>query len=87
MFPAPFAGVFICDDETGNALLRSMEPPAHDKWDPERNKDRGQEITDELISWIRGCLSSMKQLKQGGVLEIPELQKYLPYEDGNEEGA
>ncbi len=34
IFPGNYAAVFICDDELGNKLLRKMEPPEHDKWEP-----------------------------------------------------
>ena len=32
--PMPFCGVFMCTNEQGNGLLRAMEPPRHDTWDP-----------------------------------------------------
>jgi hypothetical protein len=31
----PFCGIFICKNEVGNKLLRDMEPPRHDVWDPD----------------------------------------------------
>jgi hypothetical protein len=31
----PFTGVFICSDDDGNAILQKMEPPQHDRWDPQ----------------------------------------------------
>lgn len=85
-FPGNFAGVFICDDENGNNHLRKMEPPAHDKWDPKRNKTNGEAIINEISVFVRACLDSVKQSQSFGVLEIPELQKYLPHDDGDELG-
>ncbi len=87
VFPAPFVGVFVCDDTEGNKQLRKMEPPAHDKWDPARNKEKGGKVMVELVECIRECLDSLKTIKKGGVLDIPELYKYLPYDDGVYEGA
>jgi hypothetical protein len=85
-FPGNFAGVFICDDENGNTQLRKMEPPAHDKWDPKRNKNNGEAVINEITMFIRSCLDSVKQSQSFGILEIPELQKYLPFDEGDESG-
>jgi len=88
-FPGNFAGVFICDNEKGDLALRRMEPPAHDKWDPKRNKENGEAIMNEITNFIRSCLESVKEKQSFGILEIPELQKYLPYdeEDDSSGGA
>lgn len=86
-FPGNYAGVFICDDEKGNKELRKMEPPAHDEWIEERNKDKGPKAMNEVVTFIRGCLDKMKLTKTSGILDIPELHKYLPYDDGNESGV
>jgi len=87
MFPGNYAGVFICDDENGNRLLRKMEPPEHDKWEPRRNSDKGEKIISEITTFIRECLNKLKDNQTYESLEIPELQKYLPYDDeGEDEG-
>jgi hypothetical protein len=86
-FPGNYAGVFICDDDKGNKELRKMEPPAHDEWIEERNKERGLKAMAEVVSFIRGCLDKMKLTKTSGILDIPELHKYLPYDDGAEVGV
>jgi hypothetical protein len=85
-FPGNFAGVFICDNETGNQELRKMEPPAHNDWEPERNKERGLVIIDEITFFIRKCLEKAKETKSFGVLEIPDLEKYLPFDEGEQGG-
>ncbi|HVZ97798.1 MAG TPA: hypothetical protein VG847_13040 [Chitinophagaceae bacterium] len=85
-FPGNYAGVFICDDDKGNKELRKMEPPAHDKWIPERNKEKGPKAMEEIISFVRDCLDQMKITKTSGVLDIPELYKYLPYDEGEDAG-
>ncbi|MBI2966706.1 MAG: hypothetical protein HYY40_02700 [Bacteroidetes bacterium] len=85
-FPGNYAGVFICDDDKGNKELRRMEPPAHDKWIPERNTEKGAKAMEEIIVFIRDCLDKMKITKSSGVLDIPELHKYLPYDDGENTG-
>jgi len=76
-----YAAVFICDDEEGNKLLRELEPPAHDKWDKNRNKEYGPKVYRELQEWVRDSLRSMRQERNDVVLEIPELNKWLPDAD------
>jgi hypothetical protein len=79
IFPAAYAGVFVCDDKNGNEQLRLMEPPAHDKWDPERNKENGISVMEELTNWLRSCIREMKEIRLGEKLGVPEMEKYLPY--------
>ncbi len=87
IFPGNYAGVFICDDEKGNKLLRKMEPPEHDKWDPKRNIEKGEKIISEITIFIRECLNKLKENQTYETLEIPELQKYLPYDEEGEDNG
>ncbi len=82
---APYSGVFICDNEEGNELLRKMEPPAHDKWDPDRSKPDGLLIMNELINWVKLCLKEVKKQRSEQISEIPGLAKYLPLDEGQSE--
>ncbi|WP_372948647.1 hypothetical protein [Mariniphaga sp.] len=77
----PYAGVFVCDDQSGNEMLKKMEPPAHDKWDPARFKPEGRKIMDEIEMWIRTCLKSVKKEKNEEISDMPELAKLLPLSD------
>jgi hypothetical protein len=50
----PFAGLFVCEGHEGNRLLRSLEPPRHDKWDPSRAEEpEATQALDEIRKWIR----------------------------------
>lgn len=50
----PFAGLFVCEGHAGNRLLRSLEPPRHDKWDPERAEEPvAANALKEIKEWIR----------------------------------
>lgn len=54
----PFAGLFICEGHKGNRLLRSLEPPRHDKWDPARASDpHAAQALSEIKKWIREIIS------------------------------
>lgn len=79
-FPGQYVGVFICEGKVGNKFLRKMEPPAHDKWDPDRLEE-GKVIEKELHDWVRGKLKEMQKTKPSGKLNIPELYKYLPFNE------
>jgi len=58
-----------------------MEPPAHDDWDPSRNHENGAKIYDEITHFIRAKLDKLKENQSYEPLDIPELYKYLPYDE------
>lgn len=78
-----YAGVFVCDDDEGNRVLRDMEPPEHDDWKPELHPDRtrANKAATELVDWIRETLREMANVDTGDPEDIPELDRFLPYED------
>jgi hypothetical protein len=86
-FPTPYAGVFICDDKHGDEELRSMEPPAHDDWDPNRNESNGKNIYEEITGFIRSRLDTLKENQNFEPLDIPELYKYLPYDEDTDNNS
>lgn len=78
VLPEPYAAVFICTSDEGNKLLRTLEPPAHDKWDPERNKEYGRKVFNEMRDWIKAVLKSLAEDKDVEPEDIPELSQWLP---------
>lgn len=77
----PFSGLFLCRDQTGNALLRQMEPPRHDAWDPKRiERDVGRKALDAIKSWIRDEVKKLNPLHAGSSFDESELSKYVPDE-------
>ncbi len=83
-FPAPYTGVFVCDNDKGNMELRQMESPEHNIWEPARYKEKGYVIEDEIREFIRGKLKSLTRIQEGGIQEIPGLHKYLPFDKEGE---
>lgn len=73
----PYAGVFICDNDRGNELLRDLEPPAHDKWDRDRAAN-GWAAMRELDDFIKQSLKSMGEAITSEPQDIPGLDRYLP---------
>jgi hypothetical protein len=50
----PFSGLYVCKGIEGNRLLKSLEPPRHDRWNPARAEDpRAQDVLKEIKEWIR----------------------------------
>ena len=60
---AAFYGLFLCYDARGNLILRDMEPPRHDNWDPEYarkySKDECREAKDSYITFIAECIKQL----------------------------
>lgn len=84
----PFCGVFLCRNETGNMLLREMEPPRHDTWDPdhpERGINKNTEV--EYMNFIKDCIKKLVQIDDSKVISIPGLNRFLPDDDDTPEEA
>lgn len=73
----PYAGVFICENDKGNALLSNLEPPAHDEWDRNRFAN-GWAAMHELDDFIKKSLKSMGETITSEPQDIPGLDRYLP---------
>jgi hypothetical protein len=75
--PAKYAAVLECSDAKGNTLLRRMEPPQHDRWDPARADD-GANALNELKTFVRNGLKDRVKQQIGEQVEIKGLARYLP---------
>jgi len=78
----PFCGVFLCRNDEGNRVLREMEPPRHDVWDPdhpERNANKKVEV--EYMGFIRECIRKLVPVDDSKVISIPDLNRFLPDDD------
>lgn len=80
----PFAGLFTCDSHEGNAYLRQLEPPRHDKWDANRANDDAPEakrVLQNVRDWINQCLRELNPDEDAREADVPELNRYLPDEE------
>ncbi|MDE5595013.1 MAG: hypothetical protein K2I89_05515 [Muribaculaceae bacterium] len=92
-------GVFICEDKKGDSLLRELENPAHDEWNPNNYRDgrdkkdrRGEEVLTTIAQYIKKCAASIFTDNENSVLSIlgTEETLYIPenlIEDDSEETA
>lgn len=84
----PFCGVFVCKNETGNRLLREMEPPRHDMWDADHpEKGLNKHIESEYAHFIRECIKELAPTDDSKVLSLPGLNRFLPDDDETPEEA
>lgn len=72
-----YAAIIDCSNDQANELLRPMEPPTHDQWDPARVAG-GKRHVDALKKFIRRGLDSKTEQSVGETIEIKGLERYLP---------
>lgn len=80
-----YCGVFICDDDDGNSILRDMEPPTHDSFSPERldeksekyNSSDGKRILNGIKSIVRDSLQTISDKYKKAAEDIPWLDDLL----------
>ncbi|MCR5868490.1 hypothetical protein [Aquincola sp. J276] len=85
-----FSAVLECLSDKGNALLRDMEPPAHDDFQPARLLTADQQrvariALRELAQWVRDMLKRHAQDPIAEVTELDELAEFFG-DDENDGG-
>lgn len=78
--PLKFAGVFIAKGDKINELLRELEPPSHDKWEPQRheNKKYADKIKGSIYAWINDKVKSISADKDAERVDIDGMSQFLP---------
>lgn len=78
--PMRFAGVFNASSTKIDAYLKSLEPPQHDSFEPERadNPAEAKRRLKKLYSWIRDCVRSIASQDAEEDTEIEGVSKFLP---------
>jgi len=78
----PFAALFQCDDQRGNQLLKALEPPRHDHWDPKRATNRKEkQAIEEIKTWIKDSLKALVPDLDSEVINEDSIADLLPDED------
>ena len=91
-----FAAVFQCKSKEGVELLRAMEPPKHDDFEPERlstkeSQEKGRRALKSIARWIRDQLSRNAKDPVSEITKLDELKDFFAEEgdagegDGSEE--
>lgn len=86
-----FVAVFHCHDPSGNGLLRAMEPPRHDDFEPDRlptraEQTKGRAALKEISTWVREMLKRHARDPVSDVTEIDELKDFFADEGDADTG-
>ena len=79
-----FTAVCECLSKKGQALLRRMENPAHDAFEPARLGDdsrKGTKILNELTRWIRDTIKNATSDSLDGTVDLDTMSEYFPSPD------
>lgn len=87
-----FVAVIQCKNSSGNSLLRAMEPPRHDSFEPERlpelkDKKMGRKALKELSKWVRDKLKKHARDPVSDVTTIDELSEFFGEDIENSSGS
>ena len=93
-----FAALCVFEDPAGNELLRRMENPKHDQFEPDRlpkdDRSRGRSALKRITDWIRSEIRKQAGPPEGGkktVLSelaayLPDYQSEEPFDDAGHDG-
>lgn len=86
-----FVAVVECKNKAGSELLRAMEPPRHDDFEPDRlpskeEQAKGEKALKNLASWIRNMLKRHAKNPVSEVTTLDELKEYFADETGEGNG-
>lgn len=86
-----FVAVFQCKSEQGIELLRSMEPPRHDDFEPERlsskeAQEKGRRALKTAAKWIRERLQRHAKDPVSEITKLDELRDFFAEEGNDGEG-
>lgn len=78
-----FYGVFVCDDDKGNAYLRETENPAHDEWQSAnwrvagKIQEKGRQAINDVKNYIIEVMERMFSNRKAEVQNIQGLEEFL----------
>lgn len=84
---ARYAAVMVVSEGKLNELLKEIEPPQHNKWDPEiieDNPDRleyAKSIRAKLIRWTNDTIVDCCRTELPGEMDLEGVSAYLPYDE------
>ena len=93
-----FAALCVFEDPAGNELLRRMENPKHDQFEPDRlpkdERGRGRQALKRITDWIRSEVRKQAGPPEGGkktvlselAVYLPNYQPEEPFDDAGHDG-
>lgn len=85
-----FIALFVFEDDKGNELMRQMENPKHDDFEPNRLEDEalGKKVLEEIKVWIREEIRKVAgPPESGSKIQLNETARYLPLKINQGSGA
>ena len=94
-----FAALCVFEDPAGNELLRRMENPKHDQFEPDRlpkdERSRGRSALKRITAWIRSEIRKQAGPPEGGrrtvlselAVYLPDYQPEEPFDDVGHDGS
>lgn len=83
-----FVAILECTSTKGQALLRGMEPPRHDAFEPDRlppdRRQQGRTALREIAKWVRDMLRRHAQDPVSEVTDLDEMADF--FADDSDEG-
>ncbi len=82
-----YAAVLTVEPGPLNNLLKEIEPPTHDKWDPgilsddEEERKRAEKVRNKLINWVNGEIVNNCKGELLDEFDLDGVSAYLPYDD------
>lgn len=78
----PYEAVLLIAGEKANDLLKLMEPPKHDKWDPslldEEKISDGRKFKNKLIKFVVESIESMCKIETSDEVDPDGISSFLP---------
>ena len=82
-----YAAVLIVKSGELNDLLKDIEPPAHDNWDPGLIEDdpdlekNARKYRGQLISWVNRIITEKCRCEESKEYDLDGMSAYLPYDE------
>jgi hypothetical protein len=78
--PLRFSGVFTVEGGVLDALLRSLEPPSHKAWEPERGVDpaKSKQLLRNLSTWVNDKVRELVGGEEMTEIDAEGVSQYLP---------
>jgi hypothetical protein len=73
-----YAGVFVCEDEEGNKILKRLENPRHDQWSSKNYKHpKGGAALKSLEEFIAKCYNDFFSIQNENEITIAKLSEFI----------
>lgn len=81
--PLRFSAVFVARGEALNTFLTSLEPPAHDDWEPERHSEDvpyARKVLQQMQAWIVDKIKELSAVSESEEIDPDGIGQFLPDE-------